>query len=46
MDMIFTVNNLLFGLGIFIANIIQGLTAFSYAPFNTITGLTYCKSCG
>lgn len=29
MDMIFTVNNLLFGLGIFIANIIQGLTGFA-----------------
>lgn len=29
MDMIFTLNNLLFSLGIFIANIIQGLTGFA-----------------
>lgn len=31
MEAIFTANNLLFGLGIFIANIIQGLTGFAGA---------------
>lgn len=48
MDMIFTLNNLLFGLGIFIANIIQGLTGFAGSllampPFIQLQGLITTK---